>query len=358
MLVLQPRFAIGALLLSGGALLVQEPGIARGGGGGNSKAPSTTPSIAAQQQYWFGIAVQNLPPAISRQLKLRPDQGLMVLEVLPDSPASRAELRPEDLLLEIDGVALTSYEELVRAANRGKPRTESAVAEAAEGKLTAALLPGSCRLTILRGGDRKTVTIVPTVRPSNLQAIGANLGNFTVGGANRQAGRGGGGVPRMVVLSNGTTAQVGPGYAIDLNGPEASTVSMRRIVARGETVTFTQELDGGGATRHRLSVGNKSYIVEPGKVEALPEEVQPLARLMLANLPPPAAAPPLEPAPAPVPLALTPSAVNREAGGEHLEKRIEELEKQNAALRDQNEATQQRLERVIELLEDRARKRD
>lgn len=352
MLALHPRFAIVALLLSGGALLAQEPRTS----GGGSKAPATTPSIAGQQQYWFGVAVQNLPPAIARQLKLRPDQGLMVLEVLPDSPASRAELRPEDLLLEIDGVALTCYEELVRAANRGKARTEPAVAEVVEGKLAAALLPGSCRLTILRAGDRKTVTIVPTLRPANLQALGSNLGNFTVGGANRPAGGGGGGGPRMVVLSNGTTAQVGPGYAIDLNGPEASTVSMRRIVARGESVTFTQELDSGGATRHRLSVGNKSYLVEPGKVEALPEEVQPLARLMLANMPPPPAAPPAAvPAPAPpMPLSLTPAVT----GAVPLEKRIEELEKQNAALQEQNAATQKRLERVIELLEDRIQNRD
>jgi len=112
------------------------------------------------QQYWFGVSVQNLPPAVAKQLKLRADQGLMVLEVLPDSPAQRAELRAEDVLVEVDGTPLTSYEELARAANRaGASRGVS------DGTLTAALIPGSCRLTILREGDRKAVTIVPAPRP-------------------------------------------------------------------------------------------------------------------------------------------------------------------------------------------------
>src|SRR3954447_11264833 len=85
---------------------------------------SFNPGVAANligrsvgEQHWFGVAVENLPPAISRQLKLQNLQGLMVVAVLPQSPAERAGLRPNDILTEIDARPLMSQTELAQAAN-------------------------------------------------------------------------------------------------------------------------------------------------------------------------------------------------------------------------------------------------
>ena len=58
----------------------QETGPAAGGG---------TPGAVqdSRPQYWYGVAVENLPPTIAKQLKLKADQGLMVIAVLPGTPA-------------------------------------------------------------------------------------------------------------------------------------------------------------------------------------------------------------------------------------------------------------------------------
>jgi hypothetical protein len=343
----------GVIMLGAGALFAQEtatptppatrPAPPATGGRGGTESPAP--------QYWFGVAVQNLPRAISRQLKLAPDQGLMVMMVLPDSPAQKAQLRPEDVLIEIDGIPLTSYEELARAANRPPPTTppsQDAAESSTRGKIVAALLPNACQLTLLREGDRKTVTILPAPRPRNMLAVGANLTNFTLAGpTSRNAqnrsipGKSGGGGMKTIVLSNGITAQVGPGFVMD----EASTVNIRHMVESGQTVTFTQEFDAAGAARHRLTVGNKSYAVDPAKIDALPEDLRPVARQMLASMPTPSARPDSARPPATRPSAPPTSPA--------LERRIQDLERQNQALREENRETQRKLDRLLELLEDK-----
>lgn len=334
--------AAGLVMLGAGALFAQEsPPRA-------ATAPAAIPAAsgggveAIPQQYWFGVAVQNLPRSISRQLKLQPDQGLMVMMVLPDSPAAKAELRAEDVLIEIDGVPLTSYEELARAANRRSVPGPTAEDVSNGGKLMAGLLPGSSQITLLRDGDRRTLTLLPEPRPGRLRVLPANAfatPPATARSSQNRAGapKGGGGM-RTVVFSNGVTAQVGPGFPMD----EASTVSIRHMVEKGQTLTFTQELDGEGKARHRLVVGNKSYAVDPAKIDALPEELRPFARQMLASMPTP-------PQKAEAPKPAAPS--TRPAVPTALERRIQDLEKQNEALRDENRQTQRKLERLIELLE-------
>src|ERR1043165_210553 len=74
-----------------------------------------TPDV--QPQYWFGVAVENIPPAFAKQLKLNPEQGVMVSAVFEGSPAAKAGPQPEDILIELNRVPLTSQEELARAAN-------------------------------------------------------------------------------------------------------------------------------------------------------------------------------------------------------------------------------------------------
>jgi len=160
---------------------------------------------------------------------------------------------------------------------------------------------------------------------------------------------------RSIVLPNGTTAQVGPGYSVDLNGTEASTVSIKRLVSKGDTIMMSQEVDGTGGVKNRIMVGGKSYLVEKGKVGNLPEDLQPLAEQLLASVPAATAqvttgsvggAPTLQ-----MDQTAPGTAATTDVVKESVQRRIEDLEKQNAELRQQNEQTQRKLERVIELLE-------
>ena len=162
-----------------------QPGGAAGAVGGRGTA--AIPLGPEQRaQYWFGVAVENIPPAIAKQLKLKPDQGLMVVAVLPNSPAERAGLKAEDLLIELDGVALTSQEDLARAANTNRTYRVNN-----DTRLSMPLMKNS-RITFLREGDRKTVDVTPALRPENMLVLGNNRGNFMAQGGrgmNNAAGR-------------------------------------------------------------------------------------------------------------------------------------------------------------------------
>jgi serine protease Do len=60
--------------------------------------------------------------------------GLEIAEVVADSPAAKAGLKPKDMLLKIDGKALNSPEELPRMLSRKKPGDEIKVEYSRDGK--------------------------------------------------------------------------------------------------------------------------------------------------------------------------------------------------------------------------------
>jgi membrane-associated protease RseP (regulator of RpoE activity) len=55
---------------------------------------------------WLGVGTEEAPEALSAQLKLKGGQGLVVTYVGPDSPAAKAGLQKNDVLLELDGQML------------------------------------------------------------------------------------------------------------------------------------------------------------------------------------------------------------------------------------------------------------
>jgi S1-C subfamily serine protease len=73
--------------------------------------------------------------------------GAIIQEVTPDSPASRAGLRAGDMVTSIDGKAIQSYSELVAAIRGHKPGD----------KVT---------LGVTRGGNETSITATLTQRPA------------------------------------------------------------------------------------------------------------------------------------------------------------------------------------------------
>ncbi|HEY5667237.1 MAG TPA: DegQ family serine endoprotease [Gammaproteobacteria bacterium] len=60
----------------------------------------------------LGILIQDLTPAIADALELDAEQGAVVTQVEPDSPAERAGLEPGDVIIEIDGAAVEGSSDL------------------------------------------------------------------------------------------------------------------------------------------------------------------------------------------------------------------------------------------------------
>jgi hypothetical protein len=352
---IEARMIVLRHLLAGGlmAMTAAMAGVARAVEAETAGNSATTPAarvplmLETRPQYWFGVAVENIPPTIAKQLKLKNDQGLMVIAVFPNSPAERAGLKSEDLLIELDGSPLTSQDDLARAANTNRtPRTEG------ERQIPTGLMKRS-KITFLREGDRKTVNLMPASRPEGMLVVGNNLENFmphadhangatgsdAPGGARSGRGPGAPLEVRNIVLPNGVAAQVGPGYTVELNGGQASTVmvrSIRQLMSKGETVVLSQETDPSGNVKNTITVGGKAYAVAPSTVPDLPADLKPLAEQMLLSMPalpprpsvpdlpavaPPAASAADPPAPAPAPPASA-----------TLDERMNVLERQNSEL--------------------------
>lgn len=90
----------------------------------------------------LGITIERVGNALADQLGLRSDEGLVISEVNPTSTAERAGLRKHDILLKVNGKALTSPEQLRRDVQEG--------------------LNKGMELEILRRGKREALRIDPS----------------------------------------------------------------------------------------------------------------------------------------------------------------------------------------------------
>jgi serine protease Do len=66
------------------------------------------------RRAYIGIAggPRPLPPRLSRQVDR--ERGVEIVQVVEASPAAQAGLRPEDLILDLDGVAMNGVDDLQR----------------------------------------------------------------------------------------------------------------------------------------------------------------------------------------------------------------------------------------------------
>jgi S1-C subfamily serine protease len=101
------------------------------------------------RRSYIGVGGQTvpIPRAVARANQLAVSSGVFVVSVEKDSPAAKAGLRDGDVVLALDGQAVTGIDDLHRL-------------------LTADRIGSSAPLTILRSAERRQLTIVPAERPA------------------------------------------------------------------------------------------------------------------------------------------------------------------------------------------------
>lgn len=61
---------------------------------------------------WLGVTIQGMTPELARSFNISPDKGVLVAQVEPDSPASRAGLQSGDVILRYNGKDVHSAQDL------------------------------------------------------------------------------------------------------------------------------------------------------------------------------------------------------------------------------------------------------
>jgi S1-C subfamily serine protease len=95
------------------------------------------------RRAWLGVAVgpRPLPPRVAARLGRR--DGLEVIEVVDGGPAAHAGVRAEDLIVDLDGIALRRADDLQRL-------------------MTAERIGRALELAVVRAGDVRALEVVPT----------------------------------------------------------------------------------------------------------------------------------------------------------------------------------------------------
>jgi 2-alkenal reductase len=112
---------------------------------------------------WVGITTQTITPGLAREFDLPASYGAAIQSVIDDSPAERAGLRAGDPADEADfaGRPFVPGGDVIVEIDGGSVRTAEDVVRAVMERL-----PGDAlRLTVLRGGERRTVEVVLAERP-------------------------------------------------------------------------------------------------------------------------------------------------------------------------------------------------
>jgi len=136
---------LGVALMFSGTVALAQP------------APTASQSVGpgTQREYWLGVGCMPVPPTLQVQMQLPEKQGLLVVGVLPDSPAAKAGIVLNDVMMKASDAALSTPQDLVRALEAGKG--------------------GKLKIELIHNGKQKTVEATPIERPAEARHPGMGL---------------------------------------------------------------------------------------------------------------------------------------------------------------------------------------
>lgn len=147
-----PRFLIPgcfALVIAGSPVIAEQPEAPQ------APRPETTPSQSAQETVqmaaFLGVQTDYVPESLAWHLNLKPGFGLMVLEVMPESPADKAGMRPFDVLLRYEDQQLVNMDQLqvlVRSGKQGQPVDLLLLSKGKEKQVTVTLEEGPVQVPL------------------------------------------------------------------------------------------------------------------------------------------------------------------------------------------------------------------
>jgi len=231
---------------------------------GRTDEDRSTPEVPKQPtapKYWIGLLGGQITAdnPLRAHLDLPENQGLIVVNVVPESPAAKAGLKQHDILLRANDKDLHEMSDLVDLV------------------LTEGAKKGQITLEISRHNKRVTVYLTPEERPANAPMPQPMAGNF---GGNFGGNGGELGIPQEFLQQFGGQLPMqfrnfGPGVIV---GGEQAAAG----VPNGVSVSINKQ--EGQPTHITVKRGDETWEVtgdDPESLKKLPEDLRPFVDQML-----------------------------------------------------------------------------
>jgi serine protease Do len=76
---------------------------------------------------WLGVSIQPLTPELAKSFGAKDTKGVLISDVMPDSPASKSGLKSGDVLLEFNGKRMEAPSDLQRAVGLTSPNQDAKI---------------------------------------------------------------------------------------------------------------------------------------------------------------------------------------------------------------------------------------
>jgi hypothetical protein len=232
-----------------------------------SSQSSADVTRTAAPTHWIGLLCGPVTPELRAHVDLPEGQGLLVREVMPNSPAAKSGVKLYDIVLRANDTQLSDMPALVDLV-----RTEGQK----QGQLT---------LEVLRKGQRQSITVKPEERPANVAVSprGTNEGGQFGQLPNLE------GMPELQQFfgQRGLDGipfdfrQFGPGIVI---GEDGGRGGLRGLPNMPNGVSISVQKQGDQPARVTVKRGDQSWEIvgdDPESLQQLPEDLRPMVERML-----------------------------------------------------------------------------
>ncbi len=125
--------------------------------GCGSQGPRT---YSADRDGWIGVYVQDLDGELRRYLDVDERYGVLINDVISDSPAEAAGMQDEDLIIQFDGKRIRDTDDLTRAVQRTRPDKKVDVEIIRDKQKKTVQLTVGERRARYSDNDRRRVTVI------------------------------------------------------------------------------------------------------------------------------------------------------------------------------------------------------
>lgn len=264
------RYGLGWWLVPVVALSwASRAGVSGAWGGEEAKAVPAKPPVTADTKaeasagsYWLGVLCAPVDALLKTHLKL--DAGVVVEHVVPESPAAKAGVRENDILLKFGDVKLTDVECLMKAVAKNEDR--------------------EAKLSLLREGKETSLSVKPAERPTEGIAVplapgAGDWGQITDWMLKRlQRGEGVGDPLSMFFVHPGVVV---PKEFKDRRLEAFMTPPGALKLPQNTSVTITRQ--GEQPAKIVVQQGGQKWELNEDELDKLPEDLRPPVKAMLGG---------------------------------------------------------------------------